>query len=211
MPFEVRRERVGGVLVAVLEGRLDNESAADFELFAAETVAAGERHLVLDMSGLGYISHAGARALATLAKSMSTPTTSLRVAGLRPPVRQALDAAGVSLLLDLRETREAALADHPATRGAELGPAVMRLLGIEPDATRAEPDPEAARLAELAASLLTSDRHHNRAARAIAQGTQVMRRIASADVAAAGEAPAAPARRPDRRPWWKRLFGIGRS
>ena len=216
MAVEIQRERIGGVLVASISGRLDNESAADFELFAQETVAGGERHLVLDVSGLGYISNAGARALATLSKSMGTPTTSLRVAGVQANVRQILDAAGVSILLDLRANREAALADHPAARGDSLGKHVLAILGVQPEA-HGESDKQTVKLAELAFDLLSGRQHHNRAAKAIAQGTQVMRRITPADAAAAGRAapaspkpavPAAPVA--GKLPWWKRLFGIKR-
>ncbi|MCK7592095.1 STAS domain-containing protein [Pseudomarimonas salicorniae] len=211
MAVDIQRERVGGVSVASISGRLDNESAADFELFAQETVAGGERHLILDLSQLGYISNAGARVLATLSKSMGTPTTSLRVAGVQPNVRQILDAAGVSILLDLRASREAALADHPAAQGDSLGKHVLAILGVQPEPV-GETDKKIVKLTELAFDLLTGQQHHNRAAKAIAQGTQVMRRITPADAAAAGKAQPAPAQRaaaPAKKlPWWKRLFGI---
>ena len=211
MAVDIQRERKGGVLIASISGRLDNESAADFELFAQETVAGGERHLLLDMSELGYISNAGARALATLSKSMSTPSTSLRVAGVQANVRQILDAAGVSILLDIRESRHAALADHPAAQGDSLGKHVLAILGVE--SAPAEPaDKQVTKLAELAFDLLSGQQHHNRAAKAIAQGTQVMRRVSPADAAGAQRA-AAPATAPKpaaKLPWWKRLFGIKR-
>lgn len=205
MSVEIGRERVGGVMVATISGRLDNESSADFELFVQEAVAGGERHLVLDLSKLGYISNAGVRAIGTLSKSLSTPSTSLRVAGLQPNVRQILDAAGVAILLDMRSDRAAALADHPAARGDEIGQHVMRLLGITPHPADATPA-NAAKLAELAFDLLSGKQHQNRAARAIAQGTQVMRRIAPTDVASA--AAATPTAAPTRKlSFWQRLFG----
>jgi anti-anti-sigma factor len=208
--FEIQRERLGGVLIADLGGRLDSESAADFELFAQETVAAGERHLVLDLSALGYISNAGARVLASLSKSMATPTTSLRVAGVQPGVRQILDDAGVSLLLDLRTTREAALADHPAAHGDRLGTHVLALLGVAAQPA-GSPDPQCTRLAELAFDLLGGQQHQHRAAKAIVQGTQVMRRVGAAPITGPARSSAVPpaAPRPAARlPWWKRWLGI---
>lgn len=215
MAAEIQCERVGGVLVVSVRGRLDNESASDFELFAQETVAAGERHLLLDLSDLGYLSNAGARALATLAKSMNTPTTSLLVAGVQDNVRQVLDAAGVGLLLSLSDSREAALADHPAARGDVLGRQLLALLGVTPAQPSAS-DPKAARLAELAFELLAGQQHQHRAARAIAQGTQVMRRVSAEQPTAASARPkTAPAPAPaasgkPRLTWWKRLLGIRR-
>lgn len=211
MAVDIQREHQAGVLVARISGRLDNESAADFELFVQETVAGGERHLLLDLSHLDYMSNAGARALATLSKSMNTPTSSLRVAGLQANVRQILDAAGVSALLDIHASERVALANHPAAQADSLGKHVLEILGVQ----ASQPAPADARISKLAESafdLLSGQQHHNRAAKAIAQGTQVMRRVSPADAAAAGRAPPAPvtARRPAALPWWKRLFGIKR-
>lgn len=203
MSIDITRERNGSVLVARISGRLDNDSSADFELFAQEAVAGGERHLLLDLGALGYISNAGVRALATLAKSLATPSTSLRVAAVQPNVRQILDAAGVAILLDLYPDPAAALATHPALQGGALAADVMRLLGIRPSADEA-PQPQAARLAELAFELLSGKQHQNRAVRAVAQGTQVMRRVAAADIAAASSVAPAP---PRKRSFWQRLFG----
>ena len=214
MAVDILQERVGGVLIATISGRLDNESSADFELFAQESVASGERHLVLDLSQLGYISNAGVRALGTLAKSLTTPTTSLRVAGVQPNVRQILDAAGVSILLDLRVSRVAAMADHPAARGNDLAKHVLAILGLPPASEAPPSNPATVKLAETAFELMAG-KQQNRAVKAIAQGTQVMRRVTAADAAAAPKA-AAPAQSPSPKgaakdaalPWWKRLFGM---
>jgi anti-sigma B factor antagonist len=215
MAVEILQERVGGVLIATISGRLDNESSADFELFAQESVASGERHLVLDLAQLGYISNAGVRALGTLAKSLTTPTTSLRVAGVQPNVRQILDAAGVSILLDLRVSRVAAMADHPAARGNDLAKHVLAILGLPPASEAPPSSPTTVKLAETAFELMAG-KQQNRAVKAIAQGTQVMRRVTAADAAGAPKAvPTAPGATPAKGaakdaalPWWKRLLGM---
>jgi len=203
--ISIGQERQGGVLIVSLSGRLDNESAADFELFVQEALAAGERHLLLDLADLGYMSNAGIRAVGTLAKSLNTPTTSLRVSGVAPAVRQVLDAAGVGILLDIRADRAAALADHPAAVGADLGREMLRLLGVESTPVPA-PEGDMRKLAELAFELLSAgDRHQQRAARAQAQGTQVMRRITPPASGAAATPPATPAQA--KPSFWQRLFG----
>ena len=211
MALDIVRERVGGVLVTVISGRLDNESAPDFELFAQEAVAGGERHIVLDLSNLGYMSNAGVRTLASLSKSLNTPSTSLRVAGVQPTVAQTLEASGVAVLLSIFPNRNAALDKHPAAVGENFAKLMMDLLKIEPVPAVAA-TPAEAKLAELAFDLLAGKQHHPRAARAIAQGTQVMRRISATDVAsAAGAAPAGvakPAPAAKKKPsFWQRLFG----
>lgn len=200
MTVELRQERLGGVLVLTPSGRLDNESAVDFELAAQELLAAGERHLVVDLSRLNYISNAGLRVLANTGKALDSPATSLRLAGLSPALRQVFDAAGFSAMFDIHADRAAALARHPAgSVGSELGALAARLLGCERDAAAAAPEPDkrVARLAELALELLSTARQP-RAARALAEGTRLVPRV---QVEAKGEAA------PPARSWLGRLLG----
>lgn len=200
MAVELRQERHGGVLVVAPCGRLDNDSAADFELAIQELLAAGERHLVVDLSGLSYISNAGLRVLAATAKALNAPATSLRLCALSPSLRQVFDAAGFSAMFDLRADTRAALAGHPAARGADLGALAARLLGCEAGSPAA-PAPagvDAARLAALALELLAGAQQP-RAARAMADGTRMVPRVAAPVAATPGNPAAAP--------WWKRLLG----
>lgn len=226
MAIEIKTERRGGVLVITATGRLDGESTADFELLTQESVAAGSRHLVLDLTGLNYMSNAGLRALGSLAKSLKTPTTSLRIAGPTPAVRQVFEAAGIAMLFDIRPSLDAALADHPAGSGdGRLGAYAARLLGISAGNAGLVAVPGIAKLAETAFGLLTGSggAQQPRAARAIVQGTQVMRKItASVDTAAAAPAgkPAAAGGKAasgkkvtssaGKPGFWARLFGRGK-
>ncbi len=221
MAVDIQTERKGGVLIITPTGRLDNESAADFELLTQESVAAGNRHLVLDLSGLSYMSNAGLRALGSLAKSLKTPTTSLRVAGATPSVRQVFDAAGIAMLFDLRADLDAALLDHPAGTGSsKLGEHAARLLGINAGNASVAAVPGIAKLAETAFGLLSAGAvQQPRAARAMVEGTQVMRKItvpvetASSPAGArpaAGAAGKAPSKEKSKPGFWARLFGRGK-
>jgi anti-anti-sigma factor len=197
---ELRQERFGGVLVLTPSGRLDNESAVDFELAAQELLAAGERHLVVDLSHLNYISNAGLRVLANTGKALDSPATSLRLAGLSPALRQVFDAAGFSAMFDIHADRATALARHPAgSVGSELGALAAHLLGCERDTAAAVPEPDrrVARLAELALELLSTARQP-RAARALAEGTRLVPRV---QVAVPEGQP------PPARGWLGRMFG----
>ena len=202
MTFAWAQERYGGVLVLAPSGRLDNDSAVDFELAAQELLNAGERHIVVDLRHLNYISNAGLRVLGKLGKALRTPETSLRLCGLTSAVRQVFDAAGAAAMFDIRRDLNTAIGDHPAARGAgDLVREAMRLLGIAP---RAEPPVQhanAATLAQLARELLGGNATPPRAARALAAGTQVVVRVRSEDVAAAA------ADEPPKKNWLQRLFG----
>jgi anti-anti-sigma factor len=204
MTFAYSQERHGGVLVVAPSGRLDNESAVDFELAAQELLNAGERHIVVDLGQLNYISNAGLRVLGKLGKALKTPDTSLRLCGLTASVRQVFDAAGAATMFEIRPDLKNAVGDHPAARGAaDLVRESLRLLG---GAASAAPVvlANAKTLAQLAVDLLAGGAPAPRAARAMAAGTQVVKSVRPADIAAAQAA------RDGKRSWFQRLFGLGK-
>lgn len=210
MAFELVQERHGAVLVLELRGRLDNDNAAEFELAAQELINAGERHIVVDLAGLNYTSNAGLRVLGKMGKALRTPTTSLRLCGLTPALRQVFDAAGISTVFEVRPDRRNALADHPAARGAgELGNAAARLLGIAAGSNDTSDGDQAARsLAALAVELLNSGSAAPRP-RPMVDATQLAPKVRDEDIARARAAQAANAPRP--RSFWQRLFGKGKD
>jgi anti-anti-sigma factor len=206
MAFELIQERHGGVLVLAPKGRLDNDNAAEFELAAQELINAGERHIVVDLEGLGYSSNAGLRVLGKMAKALRTPTTSLRLCSLSPTLKQVFDAAGIGMVFDIRPDLASALGDHPAARGAgELGRQAARLLGVPMPAADAAPIPDPIRnLAALAAELMNSKGAAPRASRPMADATQLVPRVRPEDVARMRAQHAAEEKKPG---FWKRLFG----
>jgi anti-sigma B factor antagonist len=202
MAIDIERERHGNVLVLAPRGRLDNDGAGDFELAVQQVLATGGRHLILDLSGLDYVSNRGLRMLVRLAKSFDTPTTSLRFAGASPAVRAMFGEAGVDALLQVHASRVSALADHPAARTGQLATQAGRILGAAAPPLGQEPDEASLRLAEQAAELLWGEGRETRAARAMVKGTQVMQSFV-------------PERRkadaPPRVSFWRRLFGRRQS
>lgn len=201
MTFAFSQERHGGVLVVAPAGRLDNESAVDFELAAQELLNAGERHIVVDLAQLNYISNAGLRVLGKLGKALKTSDTSLRLCCLNASVRQVFDAAGAATMFDIRPDLERAIGDHPAARGAgDLVREAMRLLGLA-EASAPAPHPQAKTLAQLALDLMGGNAPPPRAARALAAGTQVVARVRAEDVLAAH------AGAPKKKSFFQRLFG----
>lgn len=209
MAFELIRERHGAVLVLSPRGRLDNDNAAEFELAAQEMISAGERHIVVDLAGLGYTSNAGLRVLGKMNKALKSPGTSLRLSGLTPAMKQVFDAAGIATVFDIRPNLVAALADHPAAQGSgEIGRAAARLLGaVESTAAAAPATDSVKRLAELAAELLKLGAPAPRPARPMADATQLAMKIRPEDIAKAMAAQKANS----GGSWWKRLFSRGRS
>jgi anti-anti-sigma factor len=209
MEFELIRDRHGGVLVLSPRGRLDNDNAAEFELAAQELLAAGERHIVVDLSGLNYTSNAGLRVLGKMGKALKSPSTSLRLCSLTPALRQVFDAAGIAMVFDIRSDLGAALADHPAAQSAgKVGRAVEQLLGVAPVAPDLPPVADAdKRLSELAFELLAAADASRAAPRPMRDATQLALKVRPEDVARALAAQSAA--EPDK--WWQRWFKRGKQ
>ena len=153
MAIEIRQEQQGTVRVLALAGRLDTETAVDVELALQDLLAAGERHFLIDMGGIGYVSSAGLRVLLGLAKQLDGGKGSVRLCGLSTAVRQVFDVAGFSKLFPIFADRAAALGEAPQTRPeVVLASRAAELLGVAPNAAPAHP--KAAELARVAAQLL---------------------------------------------------------
>ncbi|MFO1494824.1 MAG: STAS domain-containing protein [Lysobacterales bacterium] len=118
MALEIGSETHGDFRVLRLNGRLDTETSADFELAAHDLTQAGERRFVVDLGGISYVSSAGLRVLLALAKQVEGSGV-VRLCSLAPSVRQVFDLSGFSKLFVIAPDLQAALrGDTVATAAA---------------------------------------------------------------------------------------------
>jgi anti-anti-sigma factor len=99
--LQVKANQYGPVCVLAVGGELDVGSAARFaELIqsAPGTMTPRPKRVVIDLSGLRFIDCAGARALATVARS-ALASCPVVVRSTRPAVRRVLDLMGLDLEL----------------------------------------------------------------------------------------------------------------
>lgn len=154
MSLEIAQEQFGEVKVLVLTGRLDTETAPEFEVIATESVEAGARTFVIDLTAIGYVSSAGLRVLLALGKKLDRDG-GLKLCGLRGVVREVFDKSGFARLFQIYPTRESALGGAAAPKEvAEVTHAAARLLGAEGNAAATGMGDEAA--ATAAAQLLAA-------------------------------------------------------
>jgi stage II sporulation protein AA (anti-sigma F factor antagonist) len=109
-PLGIVEEESGGVLVLTLAGRLGAGSAASFEAAVAEAVGRGEARLVVDLTGVDYISSAGLQALSAAAGRCARSGGGLALCGVSEPVRIALDLGGLLEDLPPEPSRDDAIA-----------------------------------------------------------------------------------------------------
>ena len=105
----------GEVTVFVPEGRIDTQSAADMDQALQAAVSEGRHNLVVDMSGVEFISSVGLRALAaTLVKSRAEGGD-MKVAALNARVTRVFRIIGFDVLMSVHDTPEAAIADFSSS------------------------------------------------------------------------------------------------
>ena len=85
-----------GSTVLLLRGRIGHAAAGDLEAAAKAALSGGIRELVLDLSGVDYLSSAGLKVLAGLAAIQKDRGASLVVRDPSPAARLSLELAGLS-------------------------------------------------------------------------------------------------------------------
>jgi anti-anti-sigma factor len=96
-----------GVALASLEGRLDTATASAVE---ARLVALAEAsRVVLDLTGVRFISSAGLRVLLRAAKAAKAAGRGIAVCALQPGVREVFEISGFDRIIPAYATRDEAL------------------------------------------------------------------------------------------------------
>ena len=111
MPLSHRNYGTARVLAP--RGRLDHDNCEAFQADLAPHVEACEREglaLVLDLSGLEYVSSAGLRCLMIAAKQATTHNSRIVVASMQPVVSEIFQISRFNLVLQVFPTMREALA-----------------------------------------------------------------------------------------------------
>ncbi len=99
----------GGVLVMRLSGRLDAETAAEFQTAVLSRVDGGETSIVLDLEGLQYVSSAGLRVVLMAAKRLQQAGGTLVVCSLQDTVMEVFRVSGMDSIIETAADRAGAL------------------------------------------------------------------------------------------------------
>ena len=110
--MELETRRVGDNVVVCPQGRVDHATADAFSAALATQVAlctASGPGIVLDMSGVDYISSVGLRALMVAAKQVKAQSGRIAVAALTPMVGEVFQISRFHLVFNTFDTVDAAL------------------------------------------------------------------------------------------------------
>lgn len=98
-------------LVSV-EGRIDTTNANEFEKSVMEVIESGCSKLILDCSGLNYISSSGLRVFLIVQKKMMAIKGHFLLTNLQPGIKEIFDISGFSSIFAIFPDKQSALANH---------------------------------------------------------------------------------------------------
>jgi anti-anti-sigma factor len=108
--MELVEEVQGRVLVVTARGRLDGSTSQAFGARLEKLTATSQPRLVVDFSGIDFVSSAGLRVVLSLLKRVKAANGMLALCAVQVPVREILDITGFAGMLDLYEERAKAVA-----------------------------------------------------------------------------------------------------
>jgi len=98
-----------GICVVEAEGRLDAAAASQLEAALRSLLAEGTRKIVVDLSGVGYISSTGLRVLLVAIKRARERGGDLKLCCLSPRVYDIFRMAGFNAIFPIHGTEEEAV------------------------------------------------------------------------------------------------------
>ncbi len=103
------------VRVVPVQGRIDATAAPALATIVRETADAGGRRIILDLSGVTFLSSSGLRILLMLARELKASNGELRLCALQPAVAEVFALTGFTQIFTIHRTREEALAALTST------------------------------------------------------------------------------------------------
>ncbi len=105
--MKISKKEQDGVIVFVLEGRIDSEGVSQLE--EAMNAIAGQSKVVMDMADVRYINSAGLRILADVLTRNREAGGDLRLAGVNKKVQRVFKIIGFDKFFQFHEDVDAAV------------------------------------------------------------------------------------------------------
>lgn len=106
---EIQASKENGVAVIALHGRLDELSAPELEHTSKNYEGASQPRVLLDLSGVEYVSSGGLRAIIGFQKGVKKSGGALSLCGLNPFVAEVFEISRISPLFSVFPGRREAL------------------------------------------------------------------------------------------------------
>jgi anti-sigma B factor antagonist len=106
--MDIVEKKLGNVNVLSLSGRLDAYCATEVEKKMDLLIEAGQPCLVIDFEKLEYISSSGLRVFLAALKKTRKQQGDIKLACMKPFIKEVFDIAGFSQLFNIFDTQDAA-------------------------------------------------------------------------------------------------------
>lgn len=107
--MEILEQKIGNVNIISLSGRLDAYSANDLERKLDSLIDADQVQLVVNLGRLEYISSSGLRVLLAALKKVRKQQGDIKLACLKPYIKEVFDIAGFTQLFTIFDAEDAAV------------------------------------------------------------------------------------------------------
>ena len=111
MGFDIKWERIQGILIAITLGRIDSSNANEFQQALEAEINSADQALLLDFERVSYLSSAGLRIGLIMAKQFNEPGKQFGICSLSDPVRDIIVASGFDQIISIYESRDAAIGE----------------------------------------------------------------------------------------------------
>jgi len=108
---EIMERKVGEANIISISGRLDAYSANDVEGKLNSLIDAAQVQLVVSLEKLEYISSSGLRVLLAALKKVRKQQGDIKLACLKPYIKEVFDIAGFTQLFNIFDTEETAISN----------------------------------------------------------------------------------------------------
>jgi anti-anti-sigma factor len=108
--MEIHDESIGDTCVVTAIGRLDGGASAAFAEKIGGLVANPNPNLLIDFAGVDFVTSAGLRAVLLLLKKVKATGGSFALCGVQDSVREVLDIAGFTGMINIYPARAVAIA-----------------------------------------------------------------------------------------------------
>jgi len=108
--MEINHEKVADIAVVALEGRFDAPSAPEAESAFKNYLQDGTSKILVDLSGVEYISSGGLRVIIMVSKALERINGTLKLCGLTPFVSEVFEITNLSKRYEICEDKREGLA-----------------------------------------------------------------------------------------------------
>ncbi|MCX6258137.1 MAG: STAS domain-containing protein [Bacteroidia bacterium] len=105
-------EKLKNHTIVRVDGRIDTINSIEFQKPMMELTEEGCTNIIIDCSGLNYISSSGLRVLLTVQKKMVGKSGLLSITNLQPHIRDIFDISGFSTIFSVFRDNEAAMKNN---------------------------------------------------------------------------------------------------